>query len=62
MSDAQSYFDVLRHIGRDFASSDEVVRKSEQLYGLDPHETVAMAYDHLIQLAKDAVKGKRRPA
>lgn len=55
----QRYFDALKAIGRDYMSADQLLRKSH--YGCDPAEELQMAYDNIQELAKRAIKGKRRP-
>lgn len=40
----------------------ELQRKAEKLYGLEYGEALEMAYENVLQTAKDAIKGMRRPA
>ena len=61
MSDAQTYFDALRHIDHDFMTTNELRRNSQKEWGLPYEEALEMAYDNLKDVAKRAVKGKRRP-
>lgn len=55
------YFDALRHIERDFMTVEQLRRGSEKFYGLPFAEALEMAYENMQDVAKRAVKGKRRP-
>ena len=59
--DATKYYDALRHIAKDFMTSDQLRRSAEKLYGLPFDEALEMAYDNMQDIAKRAVAGKRRP-
>lgn len=59
-SNEQRYFDALKTIGREYQTSDQLRRNAGQ-YGCDHVEELEMAYENIQELAKRAVKGKRRP-
>jgi hypothetical protein len=56
----QRLFDALKRITR-YMSPDELRRTSEKKYGLDGEEAIEMAYENVLQEARDAIKGLRRP-
>lgn len=58
----QRYFDALKRIAA-YTPPDRMKRDEERGngYGLDPHEAVEMAYENVIEEAKRATRGKRRP-
>src|SRR5581483_10530077 len=58
----QQYYDALKAISTNFIPSEQIIRRSQQLYGLEAEEAIEMAYDSILAVAKAAVKGKRRPA
>ena len=57
---AQLYFDALKRIGA-YSSPQYLRDHSEEEYGLLFDEALEMAYDNVIEEARAAVKGKRRP-
>lgn len=57
----RGYFDALRHIDKDFMTSDQLRRNAEKMYGLPFEEALEMAYDNMQDVARRAVRGKRRP-
>lgn len=61
MSDAQQYYDALKRIAAGYMTSEELQRRSEKLYGLEPSEAIEMAYDNVLAEVKAAIRGKRRP-
>lgn len=54
-------FDALKRITR-YNSPDELRRVSEKRYGLDGSEAIEMAYENVLQEARNAIKGIRRLA
>lgn len=40
----------------------ELVAKSERIYGLPPDEAIEYAYENVINTAKGAIKGTRKPS
>lgn len=58
-----AYFDALKRIAS-YTPPDRMRRDSERGhgYGLDAAEEIEMAYENVIQEAKNAIRGKRRPA
>jgi hypothetical protein len=59
----QSYFDALKRIAS--YTPPERLRRDEERgrgYGAAPEEVIEMAYENVIEEAKAAIKGKRRPA
>lgn len=63
MSDNEiRYFDALKRIAS-YTPPDRMKRDNERGrgYGLDASEEIEMAYENVIQEAKIAVRGKRRP-
>ncbi|NID06607.1 hypothetical protein HBF26_17055 [Luteibacter jiangsuensis] len=61
MSNEAAYFDALKRIAS-YQSPERLRRGAEKQYGLTPEEAIEMAYENVIEEAKRAVKGKRRPA
>jgi len=59
---AQRYYDALKHIATAYASLEEIRRTSERRWGLEYHEALEMAYENIIEDARQAVRGRRRPA
>ena len=60
MSREQVYFDALKRIAS-YDSPEKLQRDSEKVYGLDAKEALAMAYENVIEEAKSAIRGRRRP-
>jgi hypothetical protein len=56
----QRYFDALKRITQ-YQSVESLRRYAERQYGLRPSEALEMAYENVIEEAKQAIKGKRRP-
>lgn len=61
MSNEAAYFDALKRIAS-YQSPERLRRSAEKQYGLTPEESIEMAYENVIEEARRAVKGKRRPA
>lgn len=60
MSDERHYFDALKRIAS-YQSPDQLRRCAERQYGLPSDEAIEYAYENVLDEAKAAVKGKRRP-
>lgn len=60
-SNEQRYFDALKRITQ-YQSPDRMRRSSDKDWGLDFEETLEYAYENVIEEARRAIKGKRRPA
>jgi hypothetical protein len=58
---AQFYFDVLKRITC-YQSVAHLRKHSEKEWGLDFEEALAGAYENVIDDARRAIRGKRRPA
>lgn len=56
----QRLFDALKRISR-YESPEKLRRNAEKDYGLDADEAIEMAYENVINEAKSAIKGMRRP-
>lgn len=59
MSNEQHYYDALKHIARDYRTSQSLLRRGDA--GLDGPEALEYAYDNLQNVAATAIRGKRRP-
>ena len=59
MTKEQKYFDALKKISQ--YDSIKGLYRASKIVGLDDQEHLEMAYENLIETAKDAVKGERRP-
>lgn len=57
----QRNYDALRLIARNYMGVDELRRKAEKLYGLSFEEALEMAYENILAVAAQAIKGQRRP-
>ena len=57
----QRYFDALKRIAADYMSVEQLKRTSEEKYGLDAREAVEYAYENVIEEARAAIRGRRRP-
>ena len=60
-SNEQRYFDALKRITK-YQSSDRLRRNSEKEYGLPFTEALEYSYENVIEDARLAVKGRRRPS
>jgi hypothetical protein len=61
VSNEAIYFAALKRIAS-YQSPEKLRRNAIKQYGLSGEEAIAMAYENVIEEAKRAVKGKRRPA
>lgn len=57
----QALYDALRHIAKDFMSTDQLRRAAKKDYGLDYEEALEMAYENMQQVAQEAIQGMKRP-
>lgn len=60
MSNEELYFDTLKRITK-YRSVEWLKRHAGRAYGCDGNEAVEMSYENVIEEAKRAIKGKRRP-
>lgn len=56
----QRMYDALKRISR-YQQPENLRAQSKRLYGLDGDEAVDMAYENVINEAKNAIRGMRRP-
>ena len=56
----QRLYDALKRITR-YQSPDHLRRTAERKYGLDGDEALEMAYENVLNEARSAIKGLRRP-
>ena len=56
----QKLYDALKRIAA-YTPPEKLRKNSERVYGLEAEEAIEMAYENVIQEAKNAVKGVRRP-
>ncbi len=54
------YFDALRRITQ-YAKPESLRRSSERQYGLPYEEALEYAYENVIQEARNAIHGRRKP-
>lgn len=54
------YYDALKQISK-HDSPEWLVKNSERHYGLTYTEALEIAYENVIQVAKDAMRNKRKP-
>ena len=57
----QKLFDALYRISR-YTPPEKLERTAEHDYGLSGAEAISMAYENVLQEAKHAIRGVRRPA
>lgn len=57
----QRLYDALKRIAQ-YESPAKLRRTAERSYGLSPDEAIEMAYENVIEEAKQAIKGVRRPS
>lgn len=57
---AQRLYDALRQI-TDYSSPKQLHRDAQKRLGLDPNEAIEMAYENVLEIAKAAIKGMKRP-
>lgn len=60
MSNEAIYFDALKRIAS-YQPPKKLHRNAIKQYGLSGEEAIEMAYENVIEEAKRALKGKRRP-
>ena len=60
MSLEQFYFDTLKRISG-YADVEKIKRVAAKTYGLTRDEAVEMAYENVLEEARRAIKGRRRP-
>lgn len=56
----QRLYDALKRISK-YMNPEELRRVSEKKYGLDGDEAIEMAYENVLNEARSAIKGLRRP-
>lgn len=56
----QKLYDALKRIGS-YMLPEKLRKNSQRLYGLDGDEAIEMAYENVIQEAKIAIRGMKRP-
>lgn len=56
----QRLYDALKRIAS-YTPPEKLRKHSQRVYGLDGEEAIEMAYENVIQEAKNATKGMRRP-
>lgn len=54
-------YDALKRITQ-YDSPEKLLRNAERRYGLSGEEVIEMAYDNVLQEAKAALRGMKRPA
>lgn len=54
-------YDALKRISQ-YETSERLLRHGEKAYGIPGREALEYAYDNVLQEAKRAIKGLRRPA
>ena len=54
-------YEALRRISKDYQSSEQLRRASEEEWGLSYEEALEMAYENIQNEARMAIKGMRRP-
>jgi hypothetical protein len=60
MSNEQRYFDALRKITR-YQTVEQLRKHGQKDWGLPFEEVLEYSYENVIQEAKNAVRGRRRP-
>lgn len=50
------------HTISQYLTPDQLLNKSERLYGLPPNEAAEYAYENVLKAARGAIKGTRRPS
>lgn len=56
----QRYYDALKRITL-YQSPEWIRRNAVSQYGLEPEEALEGAYENVLEEARSAIKGKRRP-
>lgn len=57
----QRLYDALKRISS-YDNPERLRKRAERDYGLDAHEAIEMAYDNVLNEARVAIKGLKRPA
>lgn len=60
MSNEQRYYDALKTIAKRYQTADQIRRRAGQ-YGGSHVEELEMIYENVQDVAKNAIRGKRRP-
>ena len=55
----QRLYDALKRIARDFRTAESILRKPD--FGLDATECLEMSYENIQDVAKNAIRGIKRP-
>jgi hypothetical protein len=61
MSNELRYYDALKHIATGYQTVEQLRRGSEKRYGLEFTEALGYAYENIIDEARRAIRGARRP-
>lgn len=56
----QRLYDALKRITA-YSSPDKLRQTAQKTYGLEPDEAIEAAYENVLEEAKDAIRGMRRP-
>jgi hypothetical protein len=60
-ADAQRMYDTLKRIAA-YQPPDKLRKQAGKFYSLDGEEVIEMAYENVLQEAKNAIRGMRRPS
>ncbi|MBN9393076.1 MAG: hypothetical protein J0I20_33900 [Chloroflexi bacterium] len=60
VSNELDYYETLERISK-YDSPEKLKKNSGKDWGLNYHEALEMAYENVIEEAKGAIKGRRRP-
>lgn len=60
MTNEQRYYDALNLITK-YDTPERLKKRAERDYGLTGDEAIEMAYENVLNEARMAIKGKRRP-
>lgn len=60
MSNEARLYDALKRITA-YLDPEKLRKVAERKYGLEPEEAIEMAYENVLQEAKNAIRGMRRP-
>ena len=58
---ARQYFDALKIIASAYMTPDQLRKKCQRMYCLDYDEAIEYAYENMMECARLAIKGHRRP-
>lgn len=61
MSNEQRYYDALKSIAKKYQTADQI-RKHAGQYGCSHVEELEMIYENVQAVAREAIRGKRRPS